>query len=449
MDTRETITLDGPAQRRLTILTHLLAGELTLDETAVLLERSTRQVRRLVERFRHDGAAALIHGNRGRRPANRIDDEHRARLLELIDTTYAGFNATHLAETLAEEEPGLAVSAKTLLRLLAADGRAPARSRRRPRHRSRRERMPRAGMLLQADGSRHDWLEGRGPELTLIAGIDDAIGEFSGAVFREQEDAAGYLEVLAQTAHGPGLPVALYTDRHGIFVKATRTEPTLSEQLRGRRPVTQVGRALEALGIRWIPASSPQAKGRSERGWGTLQDRLVSELRRARASTLDEANLVLAWYLPRFNTRFGVAAAIDEPAWQPWPSAFPIEAELCFHYRRSVARDATIEWDGRALTVPQRHDRDSWAGRRVTVEEHLDGSLWVRDGSEHHELSVAPPVAPVLRARQVSRAAAIESPSAPPDTDEPRPPSVASATRTPHKPSPDHPWRRYPAVTSK
>jgi predicted outer membrane repeat protein len=121
MDTRETITLDGPAQRRLTILTHLLAGELTLDETAVLLELSTRQVRRLVERFRRDGAAALIHGNRGRRPVNRLDDERRARLLELAATTYAGFNATHLAEMLAEEEPGLAVSAKTLLRLLVVE----------------------------------------------------------------------------------------------------------------------------------------------------------------------------------------------------------------------------------------------------------------------------------------------------------------------------------------
>lgn len=303
-------------------------------------------------------------------------------------------------------------------------------------------------MLLQADGSKHDWLEGRGPELTLIAGIDDAIGQFSGAVFREQEDAAGYLEMLAQTAHGPGLPLALYTDRHGIFVTATRTEPTLSEQLSGRLPVTQVGRALEALGVRWIPASSPQAKGRSERGWGTLQDRLVSELRRAGASTIVEANLVLAWYLPRFNIRFGVPATIDEPAWQPWPSAFPIEAELCFHYRRAVARDATIAWDGRALAVPPRHDRDSWAGRRVTLEEHLDGSLWVRDGTEHHELSVAPPVAPLLRARQISRAAAIESPSAPPATDEPRPPSVASTPRTPHKPAADHPWRRYRGGTT-
>ena len=449
MDTRETISLDGPAQRRLTILTHLLAGELTLDETAVLLDLSTRQVRRLVERFRRDGAAALIHGNRGRPPVNRIDEAQRARLLGLADTRYAGFNATHLAETLAEEEPEVAVSAKTLLRVFAADGRTPAKTRRRPRHRSRRPRKPRAGMLLQADGSTHDWLEGRGPELSLIGGIDDAIGRFSGATFREQEDAAGYFEMLAQTARGPGLPLALYTDRHGIFVKDPGRPPTLSEQLGGQHPMTQVGRALDALGVRWIPASSPQAKGRSERAWGTLQDRLVSELRRAGASTIAEANLVLAWYLPRFNDRFGVPAEIDEPAWQPWPSAFPIEAELCFHYRRTVTRDATISWDGRALAIPRRRDHESWAGRRVTVEERLDGSLWVRDGTEHHRLSEAPPVAPLLRARPISRAATVEPPSDRPLSDEPRPPSVASTAPTPYKPAADHPWRRYAATRPK
>ena len=441
--------MDGSAQQRLSILTHLAAGELSLEEAAAILGLSTRQVRRLVERLHSDGVAALIHGNRGRRPVNRIDEGRRERLLELAGTTYAGFNATHLAETLTEEEPGLAVSAKTLLRLFSGAGRAPAKTRRAPRHRSRRERMPRAGMLLQADGSKHDWLEGRGPELALIAGIDDATSGLSGAVFREQEDAAGYFEMLAQTARGTGLPLALYTDRHGIFVTEPGRAPTLAEQLRGQRSLTQVGRALEALGVRWIPASSPQAKGRSERAWGTLQDRLVSELRRAGASTLEEANVVLARYVPRFDARFGVPARIEEPAWRAWPSAFPLEAELCFHYRRSVARDATIAWDGTALAVPKRRDRRSWSGRRVTVEEHLDGSLWVRDGHERHRLSEAPAVAPLLRARDISRAGPIEAPSERPVSDEPRSPSAATQARSPRRPAADHPWRRYGGLSNR
>jgi len=449
MDTRETITLDEAAQRRLTILTHLMADDLTLEEAAVLLDLSTRQVRRLVMRLRSEGASALVHGNRERPPANRIDETQRSRLLELARDTYRGFNPVHMAETLAEEHPELAVSARSLRRILADDGITPVRTRRAPRHRSRRERKPRAGMLLQADGSKHDWLEGRGPWLTLIGGIDDAIGEFSGAVFREQEDAAGYFEMLAQTARGPGLPLALYTDRHGIFVKDPDQPPTLSEQLTGQRSLTQMGRALEALGVRWIPASSPQAKGRSERAWGTLQDRLVSELRRAGASTIEEANVVLARYVPRFNARFGVPARIEAPAWRAWPSSWPIEAELCFHYRRTVSRDATIPWDGTALAVPKRHDRRSWSGRRVTLEEHLDGSLWIRDGAERHRLSEAPPVAPLLRARSISRAGPFEAPSDRPVSDDPRPPSAATKAGSSRRPASDHPWRRYPATRTK
>jgi hypothetical protein len=443
MDTRETISLDGPAQQRLTILTHLLADELTLEEASIILELSTRQVRRLAQGLQREGVGALVHGNRGRSPVNRIDRLRRERLLELAETTYAGFNATHLAETLAEEEPAMAVSAKTLLRRFGKAGRAPARTRRAPRHRSRRERMPRAGMLLQADGSSHDWLEGRGPELTLIGGIDDAIGEFSGAIFREQEDAAGYFEMLAQTARGPGLPLSLYTDRHGIFHVDPKRAPTLEEQLHGQPPTTQVGRALEALGVRPIPAASPQAKGRSERAWGTLQDRLVSELRRARASTIAEANIVLARYLPRFNARFGVPARIEEAAWVAWPSSFPVEAELCFHYRRTIAGDATIAWDGRALAVPPRSDRRSWAGKRVTVEEHLDGGLWVRDGRERQRLSEAPPLPPLLRARKTSRTDRLAGTTPRSADDRRRVPSAAAPERDTGRPSADHPWRRY------
>jgi transposase len=440
METRETITLDGRAQVRLTILTDVLAGALSPEEAAMSLGCSTRQVRRLAVAYRARGAAALVHGNRGRVPANRIADERRARIVELATTTLAGFNATHVADILAEEHPELAISGKSVLRILAAAGLGPTKRRRRPRHRSRRERMPRAGMLLQADGSRHDWLEGRGPWLTLVGAVDDATGVMTGAIFREQEDAAGYFTVLAQTVARFGLPLALYTDRHGIFVKDPDRPLTLAEQLEGRRASTQLGRALETLEVRWIPASSPQAKGRSERGWGTAQDRLVSELRRARASTLAEANTVLARYLPRQAAWFGVPAADDEAAWRPWPSLHPVEAELCFHYPRRVAGDATLAWEGRDLALPRRHDGRSWKRRRVTVEEHLDGSLWVRDVAERHRLSEAPASTPRLRARSGRRISPLEILPEPVRAPVPRAPSAASVVS---RPIPDHPWRRY------
>lgn len=441
METRETIRLDSKAQQRVYVLTHLLAGEVTAAEAAAVLRLSTRQVDRLARRFREQGAAAVVHGNRGRAPVNRTSEAVRARLVELATTEFAGFNPVHLAETLAEDgHAELAVSARTLRRILAAAGRPPVPTRRSPRHRSRRERMPRAGMLLQVDGSRHDWLEGRGPVLTLIGAIDDATGIVTAATFRAAEDAAGYLEVFRRTVVRHGRPLAIYSDRHGIFVTDPNRPPTLAEQLAGRRAFTQVGRALDEAGIGWIGARSPQAKGRVERLWGTKQDRLTSELRRAGAATIEAANVVLARYLPRHNRRFAIAAADPEPAWRDWPVELELDAVFGFCYPRRVANDATLAWAGASLALPRRADGRSWAGRRVTLEERLDGSLWVGADGQHHRLTAAPPVAPILRARNIKP---IEDrlPAAEPSA---APTGLPSATTVAERPI--HPWRRYPAV---
>lgn len=440
--TRETITLDSRAQQRLYVLNHLLAGELSIDEASRVLRLSTRQVRRLLDRYRHEGAAALVHGNRGRRPVNRTDDAIRARLVELATTEFAGFNPVHFAEVLAEEgHSDLVVTARTIRRIMAEAGRSLPRTRRAPRHRSRRERMPRAGMLLQVDGSRHDWLEGRGPVLTLVGAIDDATGIVTAATFRDAEDAAGYLEIFRRTVARHGRPLAVYSDRHGIFIKDPNRPPTLAEQLAGRRSFTQVGRALDEAAIGWIGASSPQAKGRVERLWGTKQDRLVSELRRAGAATIEEANVVLARYLPRHNRRFAVEPADPEPAWRPWPAELDPAAVFGFCYPRRVANDATLAWAGTSLALPRRADGRSWAGRTVIVEERLDGSLWVGADGIHQRLTEAPPVAPVLRARDIRRTDPVPAPEPVRADPTSAVPSVASVG-----PRPTHPWRRYPAV---
>lgn len=442
METRETITLDAQTQQRLLVLAHVLAGELDAGEAAAYLRLSTRQVNRLAERLRTEGAAGLVHGNRGRQPVNRVDDAVRAAIVDQALTTYAGFNPVHLTETLAEADPAIP-SPRTVQRILAEAGVKPPRTRRAPAHRSRRERMSKAGMLLQTDGSRHDWLEGRGPELTLVGGIDDATGTVTGGVFRAAEDAAGYFEMLVQTARRHGLPLALYSDLSGIFIKDPDRPPTLAEQLTGQRSLTQVGRALDELGIRWIGARSPEAKGRVERLWGTLQDRFVSELRRARVSTLEGANELFAWYLPRHNRRFAVEPADADPTWRPWPSDLPPEAVFCFEYPRRAARDATVSWDGGCLALPRRRGVGSWAGRRVIVQERLDGSLWARDEGNLYPLVAAPPTAPLLRARRVNRVPELASPPEPrePITD---PAPSAASTAPGHRQ--DHPWRRYPAV---
>ncbi len=237
METRETIIVDARAQRRLYVLQHLDAGRISADEAGRILELSVRQVRRLLATYRGDGLAGLVHGNRGRAPGHRTPDELRERLVELARTTYAGVNRAHLAELLAERE-AITIPERTLRRILDEAGLAPVRRRRRARHRSRRDRMAQEGLLLQVDGSRHDWLESRGPLLTLVGGIDDATSRLTGATFREATDAAGYFTMLTETAHRYGLPGALYSDRHGIFVRESNRVPTLTEQLTGKRSLT-------------------------------------------------------------------------------------------------------------------------------------------------------------------------------------------------------------------
>jgi hypothetical protein len=265
METRETITLDARTQQRLLVLTHVLAGELTIDAAAAYPRLSPRQVHRLADRLRVEGAAGLVHGNRGRPPVNRVDDAVRAAIIDQALTTYAGFNPVHLAETLAETDPAIP-SARTVQRILGDAGIPTPRTRHPPRHRSRRDRMPRPGMLVQADGSRHDWLEDRGPRLTLVSAIDDATGILTGATFRDQEDAVGYFTVLGQAIERYGLPEALYTDLAGILIKDPNRPPTLAEQLAGKRSFTQVGRALaSAASAGSAPAVPRRRAGSSAR----------------------------------------------------------------------------------------------------------------------------------------------------------------------------------------
>jgi transposase len=438
METRETITLDARAQHRLYVLNHVLTGGLTAEEAARVLELSIRQVRRLLRRYRADGSAGLVHGNRDRVPAHRIPEPIRERVIELATTTYAGVNHAHLAELLTERE-GLDIAERTLRRILAEASVRPTRTRRPARHRSRRERMPREGQLLQVDGSRHRWF---GPDFgftTLVAGIDDATGRVPGGTFRAQEDAVGYFTTLAQTADRDGLPGAVYSDRHGIFIVDKNRAPTLAEQLTGKRGLTQVGRALDEAAIGWIGARSAPAKGRVERLWGTLQDRLVAELRLEGITTIEAANAFLPVFLERHNARFAVPAADPTPAWRTWPDGLATASVFCFHYQRRVGRDNTVSWPAGGLALPRRADGRSWAGRSVIVQERLDGSLWVSHDGLCVPVEPAPASPGELRARPLSRPKGDR-----PELDRPAPAALVSRSpdRRGSTPASDHPWRR-------
>jgi len=351
-------------QARLQVLNRVLEGVYGVREAAGVLGISERHGWRLLAAYRKEGVAAVIHGNRGRQPRHTIPEALKAMVRELAQGRYQGVNHCHLTDLLRERE-GIALSRPTVRRILTAVGlRSPCR-RRPPSHRVRRERSPQEGMLLQVDGSRHDWLEGRGPYLTLVGAIDDATGTVPAALFREQEDAQGYLLLLGETIRGKGIPLALYSDRHGIFQVNPKQPESLEEQLAGERQPTQVGRALRELGVHLILAHSPQAKGRVERLWGTFQDRLGVELRLAGACTLEETNGVLRDFLPRFNTQFGVPPAQPGSAYRPPEPGICLEGVLCFKYQRTVAKDNTVRFGGHTLQLLPGSDRLSYAHARV------------------------------------------------------------------------------------
>jgi transposase len=417
-----TITMTSREQRRAWVLTRVLKHELTMTEAAELVGLSERQLWRLRRAFERDGPVGLVHGNRGRPSGRRLDAALRARVVELRRARYADVNDTHLAELLAERED-IAISRPSLQRILRAAGLASPRRRRPPRHRSRRERMGAEGLLLQLDGSRHDWLEERGPRLTLVGAIDDATGMVPAATFRDQEDAAAYLEILELTIARHGLPGALYHDRHSAFA------PTSPGPAEAGAPgeLSQVGRALVELGIGSIVARSPQAKGRIERLWGTFQDRLVVELRLAGVTDRAGANELLASFLPRFNARFAVPAADPVPAWRPLPADLRLDRVLVFKYRCKVARDHTIRLAGRILQLPSGRGGRGYAGRLVEVHLRLDGSIVAFDGLR--ELAVRPAPADPLQLRAQDR-------------HRPAPGLVPAAATLAWAPPSDHPWRR-------
>jgi transposase len=415
---RESLTLTTREQQRIEVVSRWLAGILTTAEAVALLGCSERTAWRLRAALLARGADGLAHGNRGRASPRRLPEATRERILELARTTYRGYNDSHLAEALADDE-GIAIGRSSLRRLLRAAGLASPRRRRPPRYRSRRERMAQAGLLVQVDGSRHDWLEGRGPWLTLVGGIDDATGIVVGAVFRDAEDGVGYLTIVRDMARRHGLPAALYRDGSSIFAP---TAPSAGQ----RDEATQVGRALAELGIASIAAGSPQAKGRIERLWGTFQDRLVSELRRADATDRASANAVLRAFLPRFNRRFAVPPASPTSAWRPVPEELDLARVCAFRWRRAVGSDSTVRLHGGLLQLPPGPGGRSLAGRRVEVELRLDGRLLVLADGRLLAAVPAPPEPRRLREVQV--------------LDPNGPPPAADGERPGYRPKPDHPW---------
>lgn len=413
------MTVTPEASRRLHVLSLVDRAKITVAQATEALGRSRRQLFRLLAKLRAGGPPALAHGNRGRPPANVLPPALGQRIVALARGRYAGLNDIHLTEKLTAVE-GLTVSRATVQRWLRAAGVASPRRRRAPRHRSRRPRRPQEGLLVLLDGSPFAWFGDQGPDCTLVGAIDDATGKVPAACFRLEEDAAGYLWCLRELGRTVGLPIAVYTDRHGIF-RRTDTHWTRAEELAGAQEPTQVGRALQALGIQLIQARSPQAKGRIERLWGTLQDRLVAELRLKGITTLPAANAFLtSTFLPAFNAQFAVPPAEAGSAYRPVPRGLDLDRLCAFHYAYQVAADNTVRVDDQVLQLSPGPARRSYARAPADVVQCLDGSWRVYVHDQLVATTPAPPDPGQLRARQGRRA-----PPAHPGGDAPGAPAAA------------------------
>jgi transposase len=373
------VTMSQKEFQRVKVIENAAGGRLSVREASRLLQLSERQVQRLKQRYRPDSIAWAQHGNRGRSMPWAVSIPQKQLILSLARGKYQGFNDSHLSEKLRAEE-NLSVSRETVRRLLRA-AQLPSPQKRRPRqYRARRLPRPRMGMMALTDASRHDWLEGRGPQLTLIGFQDDATSQILAAHFQlEAENTLGYLRALHTMITAHGIPLSLYRDRHSIFQR-NDAHWTVAEQLAGKQTPTQLGRALEELGIQQIPAYSPQAKGRIERAWRTCQDRLVSELRLARATTVQQANAVLDRFCADYNQRFARPPADAARDFRSLPRRFDLARCLSLRYQRVVSPDHVITLGAHAIPLPALPAHRGYAGETVELSHQLDGILHVYRG---------------------------------------------------------------------
>jgi len=453
----ETFTMSRKEVPRAGLVHAALAGRITNQQGATALRLSVRQFHRLKKRFARDGPRGLLHRSRGRPSPRRLDEDLRQRITALITTAYPGLNDVHLTEKL-QEEHHLTISRASVRRLRRAAGH-PASRRRRPRpHRGRRLREAASGTLIQIDGSPFDWLEGRGPAMTLLGAIDDATSQLLALSFRPTEDFHGYAVVFDQVFRQYGLPLAVYGDRLNILVRNDR-HWSLEEELHGAQHPTHLGRILQELGIGYIQAHSPQAKGRVERLWQTLQDRLVSELRLRGIATLEAANAYLPTFIADFNRRFTRPPADPTAVWRRPPR--DLDRLLSCRYPRRVAHDNTVRVGPRWVQIPPGPGGRSSVGCRVEVRELLDGRLVVLYQERCLATLPSPGPAFILRPRSAPSAQrgrpghAGSPPAIAPRLQEPRsgrgplspyppkstPPTTRRDRRSSSKPAPTHPWR--------
>ena len=401
---------------RLKIIQGVLGREVTQVKASEVLGLTERHVRRIVKRVREEGERGIVHRSRGRYSHRRMSEELEGRIVDVVGSKYKGFGPTLASEKLSECE-GIEVSKEKLRQIMMQRGLWQRKRKRREMH-PWRERKDHCGEMIQMDGSHHDWLEGRGPKLVLMGYIDDAMNRLYGR-FYDYEGVYPAMDSFERYIRLYGLPQSLYSDKHSTY-KTTR-EPSLDELLRGESAATQFVRASRELEVRVIHAHSPQAKGRIERVFGILQDRLVKEMRLARISTKDQANRFLDEFLPRYNERFSKVAKKEKDLHRPLPQGLDLREIFCIKATRTITNDYIVKWGGRKLRI----ERPSIAMRRqeAQVMEHFDGEIQIKFNRRYL------PYCEVFDPK----------PAKPTRTKKSAPPKKKGK----YIPPPDHPWKRH------
>jgi len=393
--------------RRLHVVQRVLEGSLRRTEAAEMLSLSYRQVGRIVARVREEGPQAVVNRSRGR-PSNReISKEIKDRVLNLYLKHYEGFGPTLAQEKLSERD-SINISDETL-RLWLIEAGLWKKKRKGRQHRQWRPRKDHYGEMIQVDGSHHAWFEDRGPVCVFMGYIDDATGKVYGR-FYEYEGTLPAMDSFSRYIRKYGIPISLYMDKHTTY-RGTG-EPTIEDELNGTEPMSEFGRALNELEVKLIHANTPQAKGRVERLFNTLQDRLVKEMRLRGISSIVEANEFLREYLPIYNRRFAKKAAQTGNLHRPLPAGLHLNRIFCIKTERTLKNDFTIAHDRKLYQIEEMVQT-----KKLIVEEYTDGSMaiWCRGRK--------------VRFRQIT-----ERP--PRKQQQPRPARNKAST-----PAQNHPWR--------
>lgn len=421
---KDIIAMSKRELKRLSILHKAMEKRLTQIKAAEMLDLSDRQIRRIIRRIEAGGDPAIVHGNRGKKSPFKLPVQYEEKIMGIVGKRYYDFGPTFAAEKLLECEK-ISISKEKLRQLMIAHDIDYPRRRKKGRIHQWRERKHCRGEMIQMDGSDHDWLEGRGPKLVFMGYIDDASSEVFGR-FYDYEGTFPAMDSFRRYMAIYGIPFSFYVDRHSAY-KTTR-QPNLDEDLKGEFAKTQFARLLNELDVKAIFAKSPQAKGRIERAFETLQDRLVKELRLATVSTLEQANAFLESYLPKYNARFAVKPLRKTNLHRPIPKHLNLKEIFCIKEYRTIGNGFTFHWRNRIFLI--KNPSITMRKQRICVMEHFNGEITLKLKDKY--LSFVEITQKDIRAMAEDRKATQK---------------LIKKARIYYAPPKDHPWRRW--VTTK